>query len=618
MSGNRIEQLKRQKDGLDLWPDILRYAQAGFGAIPPEDLERLKWWGLFHRAATPGLFMLRIRVPNGRLGAAGFTAAQMQAIADVAHRYGRDVVDLTTRQQIQLRWIRIEDVPDIFRRLEAVGLTTLQTGADNVRNITGCPVAGIDGGEVVNALPLVQQVTDLILGKKAYSNLPRKFNIAISGCLHNCVRAEIHDIALTPLVLPVDGRPAVGFNLRAGGRLGAHPRLASVLDVFVLPEQVPEVCVQILEIYRENGNRQTRSEGRLGDLLEDWGVERFRSELERRVGYPLLRSGVDDELGCGSDHIGVFPQREMGLSYVGLLIPGGRMTAAQLRELGRLAGEYGNGEARLTQGQNVILVNIPDERLPRLLQEPLLQVFSPEPPPVSRGFLACTGKGFCNLAQVETKERGVALARHLDAALPHLQEWRPFRIHFSGCQASCGQHPIGDIGLAGKRVEIDGQMVEAVDIYAGGRLGRNARFGRLVRESVPCDELPQVLAEMIAASEDLGHGRAEDLAVYALMPQLVTFCHVVEAGSFSAAGRRLALTQPAVSKHIQALESFFQVKLVDRSGGRCRLTPEGALVHSYARRLLLLYNDLTEAMGKVPRLRAIRPATVTLPGCNKC
>ena len=258
---NKIEQLKREKDGLDVWPDLLRYAREGVEAIPPDDLERLKWYGLFHRRATPGFFMLRLRIPNGVL-----TSEQLAAVAEISERCGRGTADVTTRQNIQLRRITIADAPWVLQRLAAAGLNSQQSGMDNVRNIVGCPVAGLDGSELIDARPLAARLQQAVVGTKAFSNLPRKFNLSIAGCREDCTCAQTHDLSF----VPATREGVIGFNVLAGGALGGqHPALAGPLDVFVPPPQVVPAARAVLELFRDHGPRDQRKQARLKWLLRE-------------------------------------------------------------------------------------------------------------------------------------------------------------------------------------------------------------------------------------------------------------------------------------------------------------------------------------------------------------
>lgn len=487
---NKIEQIKAERDGLDIGEAIPRYAQLGADAIEPGDLERLKWWGIFLRRHTPGHFMLRIRIPNGITN-----AAQLRVLGQIADRCGRGFADITTRQQIQLRWVRIGDVPGILERLREVGLVTLQTGMDNIRNVVGCPVAGLTPTELFDASPVVRAFTAAFVGNRAYTNLPRKFNVTITGCRENCVHAETQDLALVPALRSIGGEPVAGFNVLAGGKNGSGGyRIATPLDVFVRPDEAADLASAVALVFRDHGSRDARNKIRLAFLLDDWGAATLRDVLETRLGRRLERAGADQRLPKASDHVGVFRQKQATLNYVGLLVPVGRITAAQLTELAQLAEGYGTGEVRLTADQNVVVPGVPDAKLGNLTAEPLLKVLRYDPSEIMRGVVSCTGVEFCNLAVIETKSRALAVARALEARVHHR---KPIRIHWSGCPAGCGNHTVADVGLLGTKAKVDGQTVDAVDVFVGGSSGPNATQGVRLLENVPCESLPQVLEGLI-------------------------------------------------------------------------------------------------------------------------
>ena len=468
----------------------LLLASGGWEAITEGDRERLKWAGVFFRRQTPGRFMMRVRISNGLTN-----ADQLRTIAGISHDFGTGSVDITTRQQIQLRGFEIDRVPEIWTRLERVGLASLQTGMDNIRTVVGCALAGLSARELIDASPVVHEFTRLFLRNKAFTNLPRKFNVGITGCVEHCTHAESQDLALTPAIQDVDGRQIHGFNVAVGGKMGSGGfRIASPLDVFVEPEEAAALCSEIVLLFRDYGSRAARNKARLAFLVESWGVDRFRAEVQNRMGRTLLSSGRDARVPQSADHLGIGRQKQNGLSYVGLAVPVGRITAPQLTEIARVASVYGNGDVRLTTGQNVIIPNVADHRLPALVNEPLLRELPHDPPGAIRGLVACTGIDYCHFALIETKEVALRTARYLADRLPHGNR---LSMHWSGCPAGCGNHAMADVGLLGKNVRIGGEMVEAVDVFVGGRAGPNARPGTKVLEDVPCDELPRVLEQLI-------------------------------------------------------------------------------------------------------------------------
>lgn len=493
VSLNKFEKLKAEKDGLAVKDELEQFARIGWEAMDELDRDyRLKWLGIFFRPVTPGRFMLRMRMPNGIL-----TSGQLRVLANAVQRYGEDGnADITTRQNIQLRGIRLEDIPDIFRTFEQAGLTSIQSGMDNVRNITGSPVAGIDADELIDTRGIIRKVQDMITnngeGNRSFTNLPRKFNIAIAGCRDNSVHAEINDIAFVPAYK--EGR--LGFNVLVGGFFSAKRCAAAIpLNAWVDPRDVVALCEAILIVYRDHGLRANRQKSRLMWLIDEWGLEKFRAAVEQQLGHPLLTAAPKDEiLWDKRDHIGIHAQKQPGLNYVGLHIPVGRFYAQDMFDLARIAEVYGSGELRLTVEQNVIIPNVPDSRLSSLLKEPLLQRFSVNPGHLMRGLVSCTGAQFCNFALIETKNRATALIQELEEELVMP---RAVRIHWTGCPNSCGQPQVADIGLMGTKTRRDGKTLDAVDIYMGGKVGKEAELGTCVMKAIPCDELKPVLRSLL-------------------------------------------------------------------------------------------------------------------------
>lgn len=491
---NKFEKIKAEKDGLAVKAELEHFAQIGWEAMDEGDRDyRLKWLGVFFRPVTPGKFMMRLRLPNGIL-----TSAQMRAIAEIVQRYGDDGnADITTRQNLQLRGIRIEDIPDIFNKLKQVGLTSIQSGMDNVRNITGSPVADLDADELIDTRGLVRKVQDTITnngeGNPEFTNLPRKFNIAIEGGRDNSVHAEINDVAFVPAYK--DGQ--IGFNVLVGGFFSAKRCDAAIpLNAWVPPnDDVVELCRAILIVYRNHGLRANRQKARLMWLIDEWGMEKFRAEVEKQFGRELPAASPKDEIDWEKrDHIGVYRQKQPGLNYIGLHVPVGRLFAPDMFDVARMADVYGSGEIRLTVEQNIILPNIPDSRLEAFLKEPLLQRFSVNPAPLTRTLVSCTGAQFCNFALIETKNRALAMIKELETelSLP-----RSVRIHWTGCPNSCGQPQVADIGLMGTKARKNGKAVDGVDLYMGGKVGKDAKLGSCVKKGIPCEDLKPVLRDLL-------------------------------------------------------------------------------------------------------------------------
>jgi ferredoxin-nitrite reductase len=490
---NAIEGYKASMngDGLRILDQLPQIIQRGAAALTPAEKELLKWLGVFFRRPTPGKFMMRVRMPNGFV-----TSEQLRTIAELSRRLGNSVLDITTRQQIELRGFTLDSVPEVWEKLRGVDLRSLQTGIDNVRNINGCALAGLTRHELFDASPVVHELDRIIVGSEGnpeFTNLPRKFNITVTGCLDNCTHNESQDVALVPAKKA--GR--LGFNVLVGGKMGSGGfTIASPLNVFVEIFQAAAVVAELVKIYRDHGPREARSKCRFAFLIEEWGIRRLRAELVARMGRELEFQGRDMRGSSPVDHLGVSSQKQPGLVSVGICIPTGRVEPGQIDELARLADAYGNGEIRLTIGQNAVIPNVPADRVAGLLDEPLLKQFSPRPSPFVRGLVACVGTDYCNLALIETKSRAIALSQALQGKMGN--GVNPLTIHWSGCPAGCGNHQAADIGLRGFKTKMDGKIVDAVAIYVGGRTGPHAVAGEEILETVPCDErLPEVVANVI-------------------------------------------------------------------------------------------------------------------------
>jgi ferredoxin-nitrite reductase len=459
--------------------------------------------------------MMRIGTPNGVI-----EPGQLEVIAEVADEYARGPAenpefgdaycDWTTRQSIQLHWIKLEDIPEIFDELESVGLGTQQACGDSWRNIVGCPVAGKDKHEHIDAWPVAEELHETFKGNDEYSNLPRKWKVAVTGCDQGCGQGDINDLAYEPATKEIDGEEQLGFNIRVGGGLSRkEPRFSRSLDVWVPPEQAADIGAGMSALFREHGDRDDRFNARIKFLVDEWGTEKMREVLQDEfMDFELPTAGENmrenytynaggNEHG---DHVGVHEQPD-GNYYVGLDVLVGRMGVDDVYELAELADEYGSGEVRLTQRQNIIVTDVDSDRLDAFLDEPLLENYSPDPHPFMRGSIACTGTEFCSLSIVETKNRQVRYARWLkeNVAVPSGVE--DFHIHLSGCTASCAQPQIADISLRGMKTRKDGEPVEALDIGLGGGLGENPHFADWVEMRVAADEVPGYIENLLATFE---------------------------------------------------------------------------------------------------------------------
>ncbi|WP_255198605.1 nitrite/sulfite reductase [Halorarius litoreus] len=536
---SKVEGWKDEAYGNEVRDQLFEFAEEGWESIPEDEhdawFERFKWWGLYHqRKGQESYFMMRIGTPNGVL-----EPGQLRVVAEVADEYARGpvdnpefgaaVCDWTTRQSIQLHWIKLEDVPAIFEKLESVGLSTQQACGDSWRNIVGCPVAGKDTHEFIDAWPVAEELHETFKGNEEHTNLPRKWKVSVTGCTEGCGQGDINDLAFEPAVKEIDvdeqsssgsensasshdGEERKGFNVRVGGGLSRkEPRLARDIDVFCLPEETADVAAGLSALFREHGDRDDRFNARIKFLVDEWGTDKLRRVLQEDfVDFELRSAGADlrdqytynaggtDEHG---DHVGVHEQPD-GNYYVGLSVLVGRQGVEDVYELADLADEYGSGEVRLTQRQNVIITDVPEEQLDDLLDEPLLEEYSPDPHPFMRGSIACTGTEYCSLSIVETKNRQVRYARWLKEHVDVPEGVTDFHIHLSGCTASCAQPQIADISLRGMKTRKDGEPVEAFDIGLGGGLGENPHFADWVEMRVAADEVPGYIQNLLAVYED--------------------------------------------------------------------------------------------------------------------
>ena len=486
---NKVEDLKKAKDGLDVWPDLLQYSKTGFSSITPDDMTRFRWYGIYEQQPKVGHFMMRVKIPGGDI-----SSDQWRVLGEIARDFGQGVADITTRQNVQFHWLTIESIPQVIQLLETVGLSTVGACGDITRNVTGCPTAGIDPHEIYDCRQIIQDITRYFEGNKEFSDLPRKYKMSISGCSNQCHQPEINDVGFTAVRQTVSGELTVGFHVHVGGGLSTQPHFGQVLNMFILPEQVPEVARAITEVFRDEGYRARRNHARLKFLVADWGAEKFGNEVTARLGWTPLPA--DEHIPSPSpheDHLGVHKQVD-GKNWIGTAVLTGRLTAAKMLAAAEIAEKYCDGVLRTTNQQNLLFPNIVSEDLP--LAEAALKSagFPWQVGPVRRASISCTGTEFCNLAITETKHRLAELVDHIEANLP-LDE--PIRINLNGCPNSCGQHHIGDIGLQGCLGRVDGERVEAYDVCLGGRLGGNHKFTRPIERKVPATRVKYALENLL-------------------------------------------------------------------------------------------------------------------------
>lgn len=487
---NSIERLKREKFPLDIVDELPDLIARGYEAIPEEDIVRLNWWGLTHDKPKVGTFMVRIKVPGGRV-----RPAQLVALGQVARRYGRNYGELTTRQGIQLHWVRLEQLPEVLSAVQATGLTTVGGEGDTVRNVTSCPVAGVDRQELFDVRPVVEAVARFFYGHRDYSNLPRKHKYTISACPAQCNAPEIHDVALVGVLK--DGRP--GFAVRVGGGLSATPRISRDLGVFV-PADPPDGVVEVLRAITDTWQndlryRLSRAKARIKFMVDDYGPEAVRAMVEARLGY-RLEDGRAPAPTHDTDHLGVHPQKQPGLVYVGVPVPMGWITGDQLVALGELVGSFG-GEVRFTRTQNLIVTDVPEDRLHSVVRELAAVGLDPSRNPVYGRSVACTDHRFCNYSVAETKGKLKEILEELERRFG--REVADLRIYTDGCPHACAHHWVGDIGLQGTTTLHPGRgvRVEAYDVCLRGGLGTRAAIGKPLIRRVPEDRIVEVVCRLL-------------------------------------------------------------------------------------------------------------------------
>ena len=504
----RVERLKREKNPWEGLEEIRRFARDGFTSIPPEWIGTyFRWWGVYTQGDGAGAiggsngegkalpyFMVRIRIPNGLL-----QAHQLSTIADVTERYARGSADLTVRQNIQLHWVTIEALPELLDALWSVDLTTKGSCGDDTRNITGCPLAGVDAEEIFDASALALEASRFFVGNAEFYNLPRKFKICITGCRSWCAYPEINDIGLTAVTRQLRGHDETGFSLRVGGGLSTDPHLAARLNAFVRPDQVLPVLRSIAEIFRDSDVlRENRERARLKFLFlrHGWTVEDFQRELEKRLGFQL-EPAVEEHPpnDVYRDHVGIHAQKQPGHYYVGATVLRGRISATQMRTASELSTRFAGGEVRVTNMQNLLIVNVPRENVDSLARELTTAGLPVQGSAFWRGAVACSGSEFCKLAITETKTFSRWLVEELEERLPGFEQH--LKLHVTGCPNSCGQHWIADIGIEGKKIKVGDRMQDAYYFCIGGAVGLHQSIARPVGYRCLATEVPDAIERLL-------------------------------------------------------------------------------------------------------------------------
>jgi ferredoxin-nitrite reductase len=489
---NSIERLKRDKFPFELMNELPELIERGYEDISEEDMVRFTWYGLYHDKPKIGTFMLRIKIAGGLL-----TPHQLHTIGDLSLRFGRNEGELTTRQNIQLHWIELAHLPDLFATIDVAGLTSAGACGDTVRNITGCPVAGIDAYEYFDASALVKEAQGFFSGNREYSDLPRKHKITISSCAYHCNAPAINCIALVGTVH--GSRP--GYAVRVGGGLSSAPRISQHLGVFVPQEDALDVLRAILDAWRFNLKyRMSRAKARLKFMVDDFGPEGMRAEVERVLGRRLEDLPEPPKRIGDTEHLGIQRQKQEGLSYIGFPAYLGRMSGEQMIRIAGIAESVG-GDIRLTRQQNFIVANVPDREVERVVAEIEEVGFPLEVNRLRATSLGCTGSPLCNYAVAETKVKLDEIVQHLEATFG--REAEGIVVNVDGCPHACAQHWVADIGLQGSTLrsrDADGASlgkIEAYEIYLRGSLGEEAAIGRPLVRRVPHDQAPFFVERLV-------------------------------------------------------------------------------------------------------------------------
>ncbi len=485
---NSVERLKHELFPTELEGQWQRLVDTTYEKLPEEDIVRLQWFGMYHDKPKIGTFMMRVKIPSGILSAAG-----LRAIGEISERFGRNQGELTTRQNIQLHYITLDHFPEILEKLKTAGLTTMGGCGDVVRNITGCPVAGVSRDELFDVTGLISEAAGFFYGNRDYSDLPRKHKISISACRYQCNAPEINCVAMVATMR--DGRE--GFAVRVGGGQSSTPRLSRHLGVFVPRAEVIPVLRAILDVWRLTTEyRISRVKARLKFMIDDYGVEAFRGLVEQRLGRALEDLPELPLPDSESDHLGIHEQIQPGLLYAGFPVYLGLMSGQQMRELADLASDFG-GDIRLTRRQNFILTGIPRERLDEVLGRVAEIGFPIDANGLYGSSIGCIGDPHCNYAVTPTKEKLASIIKRMVTQFG--DQVADLKVNLDGCPHACAQHWTGDIGLQGTTGRgPNGEPLEAFDVILRGGLGRDAAIGKPLLRRVPSAKVEETVARLFA------------------------------------------------------------------------------------------------------------------------
>lgn len=503
LMANQIEELKKEVNGLDVWEHMLEASKTGFEAVDQKLVPLFKWYGVYaQKPKEDGYFMMRIKIPGGQL-----SAEQLEKLHELKEKYARAVIDITTRQAVQMHWLTINDIPTIVEELQSVGMDVAGGCGDIARNITGCPLAGLAKDEFFDATDELIAIDEAHTRNRDFSNLPRKYKMSVTGCSSWCSQPDINCASLVGVKHPATDE--LGYSLKVGGGLSTKPFVAKNFPVFIKREQAKEVMLAVTTVYRDNGFRDKRHKARIKFLIEEWGTEKFLDEVEKLLGYKLERVEAIRTMETGAleyypspdtshnDHLAV-TELKNGNYAVGIAFISGRAKANEFKDIAKLIRDFApEGGARTTNKQNMIIVNVPKDNLNALITEANLMGLKVEHSAFTRLGVACTGTEFCNLAIVETKARAKQLFDYLDAEFPDMQE--QLMISVTGCPNNCAQYAVADIGLVGCKVKNpEGEMLDAFRVFLGGRLGDEAQFGKALDGRYLHNDIHVALKQLMA------------------------------------------------------------------------------------------------------------------------